>query len=164
MRKKKEPFKTQKDTKARNEHKILIALSMGAMSFTQIQNASGLTPAGLNSILKRMIKENKIYKKGIGKRTSYSISSGVTAKEMWYLGHILADMRENECKYYIDYSDDLQSELFDYGVPWGITSHLFLDKGIGKPLNPFQKVDIFDAEKYIFEKILSNVKKKKNFD
>ena len=160
MARKKEPYKTQKDTKERNEHKILTALSMGGMKFTEIQNLSGLSPAGLSSVLNRMINEKKLHKKGTGKKTSYHTSAGSTAKELWYLGHILADLRENDCKYYIDYSDNHQSEAIGYGHPWGITSHLFLDKEIGKKLNLFSKEDIFQLERNLYESILSKIKKK----
>jgi hypothetical protein len=157
---KKEPYKTQKDTKERNEHRILTALSMGSLGFTEIQNTSGLSPAGLSSVLNRMITEKKIHKKGTGKKTSYSVSAGITAKEMLYLGHILADLRENDCKYYVDFSDNGQSEASGYGSSWGITSHLFLDKEIGKKLNLFSKKDIFEYEKNLYENILSKIKKK----
>jgi len=157
---KKEPYQTQKNTKERNEHKILTALSMGGMKFTEIQSSSGLSPAGLSSVLNRMINEKKIFKKGSGKKTSYSISSASTAKEIWYLGNVLADLRENDCKYYIDYSDNHQSEVFGYGSFWGIASHLFLDKEIGKKLNLFSKKDIFQYERYLYESILSKIKKK----
>jgi len=157
---KKEPYKTQKDTKERNEHKILTFLSMGGMKYTEIQNSSGLSPAGLSSVLNRMINEKKIYKKGTGNKTSYHSSSGSTAKELWYLGHVLADLRENDCKYYIDFSDNHLSEAFGYGSSWGITSHLFLDKEIGKKLNLFSKKDIFQYERYFYESILTKIKKK----
>ena len=160
MTRKREPYKTQKETKERNEHKIVTALSMGSLKFTEIKRVSGLSDAGLTSVLNRMINEKKISKRGIGKKTSYHSTSGSTAKELWYLGHILADLRENDCKYYIDYSDNHQSESFGYGSSWGITSHLFFDKKIGKKLNLFSKKDMFQLERYLYESILSKINKK----
>ncbi|MCJ8306182.1 MAG: hypothetical protein HRU07_03930 [Nitrosopumilus sp.] len=164
MARKKEPYKTQKETKERNEHKILTALSMGSMKNSEIKRVSGLSDAGLSSVLTRMRKDGKIAKSGTGKNTSYHSKTAGTAKQIWYLGHVLSDLRENDCKYRIDYSDNHLSEAFGYGSSWGIVSHLFLAKEI-KRLNLFSKKDIFQYERDIYESILSKINKKEiSFD
>ena len=155
---KKEKYEQQRDTAHKNEYRILNALSMGSMTFTELQRTSGLTPAGLTKVLQRLQMREKIYRKEEGKKVIYSISRGMTVKELVYLGDTIERLRSEGAKYYIDFSDNMQSDLTKYSLaPYGILSHLFLDKEIGKEYNLFSKKDIFLLEMSLFEKIKSNV-------
>jgi DNA-binding transcriptional ArsR family regulator len=154
---KKEKYEQQHETAQRNERRILNALSMGKMTFGELKTATGLTDAGLAKVLKRMASLGKIHRKEEGKKKIYSIASGTTAKELWYLGDTINDLRSNGAKYIIDFSDNHQSEAAGYGASFGILSHLFLDKDIGKTYNPFTKRDIFELEKLVFDRIKENI-------
>lgn len=152
-----EKYEQQRDTARKNERRILIALSMGKMTFGELEHASGLTPAGLAKVLERMREQGKVHRKGEGKKKIYSAEKGTTAKELWYLGDTLDELRSNGAKYIIDFSDSHQSEATGYGPPFGILSHLFLDKDIGKTYNPFTKKDVFELEKAVFDCIKENI-------
>src|SRR5437660_1515747 len=155
---KKEKYEQQKDTAYKNEHRILTALSMGSMSFTGLKDAAGLTDAGLAKVLKRLQAKKSIYRKEEGKKVFYSVSEGITGKELLYLGDTIEKLRSEDAKYYIDFSDNMQSEVAGYGMsPYGILSHLFLDKEIGKQSNLFSKKDIFTLEMNLFDYIRRNV-------
>jgi DNA-binding transcriptional ArsR family regulator len=154
---KQEKYSKQKTDASKNERKILNILSMGEMTFTNLKNHSGLSDPGLLMVLTRLLKNNKIYRKQRGKKVFYSISSSVTAKEIWYLGDVLDKLRAANTKYYIDFSDNHMSEATGYGPPFGILSHLFLDKDIGKSYNPLSKRDVFELEKLVFDRIKENI-------
>ena len=159
--KKKEKYEQQKETKRLNEYRILNFLNVGESSFGQLEESTGLTPAGLSKVLKRLVEQEKIIKKGEGKNTRYSLRHGSTAKEIEYLGYKIEEFRKTGGKNYIDFSDNHQSEAAGYGPPFGILSHLFLDKDIGKQFNPILKKDVFEIEKILFEKIKDNLKNKR---
>lgn len=154
---KKEKYEIQQETASKNERKILRILSMGRMKFSELRDASGLSDPGLVMVLERLLSADKIQKTGEGKKTLYMTERGSSVKEILYLGDEIERLRGDACKYYIDYSDNDQSEATGYGPPFGIWSHLFLDKDIGKIYNPFSKRDIFEIEKAIFDKIKDNI-------
>src|SRR5437899_1185619 len=100
---KKERYEAQKKKRNQNEHRVQVALRVGGRSFTELQQFTGLSPAGLDMVLKRMVKNKDIIKKVDGKNTTYRISESLTGKEMLYLGYTVEDLMDNECKYYIDF-------------------------------------------------------------
>lgn len=155
---KKEKYELQKKTRSQNEYRIFTALRVGERRFTELLKFTGLSPAGLDKLLKNMQRGGKIIRKEVAGKISYRQDEGTTVKEMLYLGHTIEELMDNDAKYYIDYSDNIQSEVTEYSLsPYGILSHLFLDKEIGKDSNPFSKKDIFTLEMNVFEKIRSNV-------
>lgn len=154
---KSEKRQNQKEIASKNERRVLNVLSMGELPFTELRRASGLSDPGLLMVLKRLLKQEKVFRKERGKKVFYSISKGVTAKELWYIGDTLENLRSDNGKYIIDYSDNHQSEATGYGPPFGILSHLFLDKDIGKTYNPLSKRDVFELEKAVFDRIKENI-------
>lgn len=154
---KSEKRQNQKEIASKNERRVLNVLSMGELPFTELRRASGLSDPGLLMVLKRLLKQEKVFRKEHGKKVFYSISKGVTAKELWYIGDTLENLRSDNGKYIIDYSDNHQSEATGYGPPFGILSHLFLDKDIGKTYNPLSKRDVFELEKTVFDRIKENI-------
>lgn len=154
---KKEKNEMQKEIAGKNERRILQILSMGRMKFTDLRDASGLSDPGLLMVLKRLQKVDKVQRKEKGKEVFYMTEGGSTAQEILYLGDAIERLRDDACRYYIDFSNSDQSEATGYGPPFGIWSHLFLDKDIGKAYNPFSKRDIFELEKIMFDKIKENI-------
>ena len=155
--KKKEKYEQQKETRLLNEHRILRFLDVGRARFGELLESTGLTDAGLSKVLKRLEEQGKIVKEGKGKKTRYKLEHGSTAKEIQYLGYKIEDLRKDGGKYYVDFADNHLSEATGYGPPFGILSHIFLDKEIGKKFNPILKKDVFELENILFEKIKSNI-------
>jgi len=154
---KKVKHEKQKEKADKNERKILRILSMGRMQFNDLARASGLSDPGLSKVLKRMQKKEIIQWKEKGKKGFYMTKGRGNIHEILYLGDAIENLREDTCKYYIDYSDNDQSKATGYGPPFGIWSHLFLDEEIAKFHNPFSKQDIFEIEKVIFDKLKDNI-------
>jgi DNA-binding HxlR family transcriptional regulator len=154
---KKEKWELQQDIASKNERKILRILSMGRMKFSELRDASKLSDPGLLMVLDRLIEGGNVDRKEEGKNVFYMTEHGTNVKEILYLGDEIERLRQDACKYYIDYSDNDQSKATGYGPPFGIWSHLFLDKDIGKIYNPFTKQDIFELEKAVFDKIKENI-------
>lgn len=158
-----ESYQDQQERKQKNEHRVLSALDQeGPLTFTQLQQKTGLSSVGLIKILARLVQNEKIFKPKDDRMAPYQIKkSGTSAKDLLYLGYTVDELKSNDAKYYIDYSDNIQSEHTKYDLPFGILSHLFLHKDIGKLYNPFLKKDIFEFEANIFKKIKDNIKNKK---
>ncbi len=155
---KKEKYELQKKKRSQNEYRVLTALRVGGHTFTELLKFTGLSPAGLDKILKKMQEEGKIIKKEQEGKISYRQGEGTTIKEMLYLGYKIEELMDNDCKYYQDYSDNHQSVAVGYTLsPYGILSHLFLDKEIGKESNLFSKKAIFNLEMNLFDEIRKNV-------
>jgi len=131
------------------------------MQFNDLARASGFSEPGLSTILKRMDKKEIIRWEKIEKKGFYMTKGRGNIYEILYLGDAIENLREDACKYYIDYSDNDQSKATGYGPPFGIWSHLFLDETIGKIYNPFTKQDIFEIEKVIFDKLKDNIRDNK---
>lgn len=147
----------QKEIAGKNERRILQILGIKRMKFTELRNASGLSDPGLLMVLKRLQKQGKIKRIEKGKEVHYVAQGQGNVKEILYLGDTIERLREDGCKYYLDFSDNIPSEATGYGPPFGIWSHLFLDKDIGKIYNPFSKQDIFELEKVVFDCIKENI-------
>lgn len=154
---KREKRANQKEIADKNERRILQLLSIKRMRFAELRDGTGLSDPGLSTVLKRLQKQDKVRREGVRKQTRYVAKGQGNVKEILYLGDTIERLREDGCKYYLDFSDNIPSEATGYGPPFGIWSHLFLDKDIGKTYNPFSKRDIFELEKAVFDRIKENI-------
>lgn len=151
-----ESYWSQKRIKEQNRNKILRILSEKPRTFTELLQITKFSPAGLTKILEGLVKD-KIITKGKKRGEPYNTKNGF-AKQFLNLDNTISEIVYDNGKYYVDYEDHISSSLPPYSPPWGIMSHLYLHKNIGKKLNPFSKLDVFDIEKYIFDKIRDNIK------
>ena len=150
-----DPYETQKRVKQEHRNRILSLLSEKPRTFTELQKITRFSPAGLTKMLDDLVKEKEIIK---GKKRGEPYETRTAyAKQFMNLENTIAEIVYNDGKYYVDYADHISSGIPPYAPPWGILSHLYIDKKTGKKLNPFSKLDVFDIEKFIFEKIRYNI-------
>lgn len=151
-----ESYWSQKRIKEQNRSRILRILSEKPRTFTELLEMTGFSPAGLTKMLDKLVKEKEIIK-GKKRGEPYTTKSAF-GKQLLNLDNTISEIVYEGGKYYVDYEDHISSALPPYAPPWGILSHLYLDKNIGKKLNLFSKLDVFDIEKFIFDKIRENIK------
>ena len=154
---KNEKYYTQRRIKEENRHKILRLLHDKPRTFKELLEQTGFSPMGLTKMLKELKEQSKIGKLTNSRTSPYVIGKGgsTTAHDFLFLGNVISEIRDNGGKYYIDLSSHSGSELSDFGLPWGIYSHLFVSKELReKKLNPLWGLEMLDIERFMYEKIL----------
>ncbi len=159
---KKGGYVTQQRIREENRNKILSLLKNdGPQRFSGLEKSIGFSPAGLTKILNELLEKKKIIKIVKDNKLAYSIKKGVRLDEILFLGRILYEIKEKGGKIYTDYTHS-REDLSPDKVPWGIESHLTLDKKINeKNLNPFSKKDVAEMEQFLYKRVMHNVKKRK---
>jgi len=158
---KKGGYVTQQRIREENRNKILSLLHDNPQRFSDLEKSIGFSPAGLTKILNELLEKKKIIKIVKDNKLAYSIKKGVRLGEIFFLGRILYEIKEKGGKIYTDYTHS-REDLSPDKVPWGIESHLTLDKKIdGKNLNPFSKKDVAEMEQFLYKRVMHNVKKRK---
>ena len=133
---------------------ILVLLNEQRQTFTQLQKATGFSPMGLSKMLKDLKKEGRIVKSDPkNKKSPYNIKgSGIRAKEFLFPGPAINELRDSG-KFYVDLPNHMESEIFNFGSAFGITSYVLYDKKIRKHYRPFWRKEMFEIEKYVYDKI-----------
>ena len=156
---KKGGYITQQRIREENRNKILSLLKESPQRFSSLEELTGYSPAGLTKILYDLLEKKKITKIVKDNKLAYSLKKGIRLGEILFLGRVLYEIKERGGKIYIDYThsrENLPEEKF----PWGIESHLVLDKNIdGKNLNPISKKDVAEMEQWLFKRIMKKVRK-----
>lgn len=156
---KKGGYITQQRIREENRNKILSLLKESPQRFSSLEELTGYSPAGLTKILYELLEKKKITKIVKDNKLAYSLKKGIRLGEILFLGRVLYEIKERGGKIYIDYThsrENLPEEKF----PWGIESHLVLDKNIdGKNLNPISKKDVAEMEQWLFKRIMKKVRK-----
>jgi len=159
-----ERFATQKRIKEENRHKILRLLNDKPRTFKELTEQTGFSPMGLTKMLRELKEQSKIGKLTKARTSPYVLGKGgsTTAHDFLFLGNVISEIRDNGGKYYIDLSEHSGSELSNFGLPWGIYSHLFVSKELReRKLNPLWGLEMFDIERFMYEKILQKFEKDK---
>lgn len=159
-----ERFAAQKRIKKENRHKILRLLHDKPRTFKELLEQTGFSPMGLTKMLKELKEQSEIGKLTKARTSPYVLGKGgsTTAHEFLFLGNVISEVRDNGGKYYIDLSRHSISELSNFGLPWGIYSHLFVSKELReKKLNPLGGLEMLDVERFMYEKILQTFEKDK---
>jgi len=152
-----EPYETQKRQKNEHRNAILILLNERRMGFTELQKSTGFSPMGLTKMLSDLKGEGKIEKEDPkNKKSRYKIKGkGLSGKEILFPGPEIYDIRDYGGKYYVDLPHHMESGIFNFGSAFGITSHLLLDKKIGKKYRPLWRKELFEIEKFVYDKIFT---------
>lgn len=152
-----EPYEIQKRQKRERRDAILILLKERRMNFTQLLKSTSFSPNGLTKMLDDLKKEGKIEKEDPkNKKSPYKIKgSGLRLKEVFFPGPKIYDVRDTGGKYFVDLPDYLASEIFNYAPAFGIMSHLLFDKRIEKKYRPLWRKEIFEIEKFVYDKIFT---------
>lgn len=153
--------KSQNMKREKSRYKVLNALNKEAKRFTDLENETGLSPAGLTAILKMLTDEKTIELVLIDGKSKYQLTKKgtISLEEFFNLSHDVDEIRSRDGKHYRDYST-LWGSTISCGLPWGIESDLTLDKELNK-LNLLTPKDVIAIEEFIFEKFSKNIKKRK---
>lgn len=121
-----EKFKTQHETKNKNEENVLKNLYNNPMRFKDLKEETGLSQMGLTAVLKRLITEGKIEKIMYEGHESYALTKDGQdyLKGMWMILHEIYEMQDVKTTYksnYFSTSDikwslltEVESPLFNY--------------------------------------------------
>lgn len=145
----------------RSRYKVLNSLQKEPKRFTDLEKETGLSPAGLTTILKMLTDEKTIELSLIDGKSKYQLTKKGTISlgEFFNLAHDVDEIRSRNGKHYRDYST-LWGSTISCGLPWGIESDLTLDKELNE-LNLLSPKDVIAIEEFVFEKFLKNIKKRK---
>lgn len=146
----------QERLKRDNREAILVLLNEERRTFTQLQKATGFSPMGLSKMLEDLKKEGKIVKSDPkNKKSPYNLKGhGIRAKEFLFPGPAINELRDSG-KFYVDLPNHMESEISNFGPLFGITSYLLLDKQITKKIRPLWRKEMFEIEKFIYDKIFT---------
>lgn len=153
--------KTTSMKRLRSKSKIINSLKKGDKRFTDLQNETGLSPAGLNETLKVMKQENVVESILVGNKQKYRLTKkGENLIEKYlYLSYDIDAIRSRYGEHYRDYST-MYNSILASGFSWGIESDLTIDKEI-KDFNLLSPKDVIEIEELVFKKIANNLKNKK---
>ena len=150
-------------TKEGNRHRLSkIIKKFGPQRFSELEKKSGKSPRGLNNMLKDMLNDKKIHKVIHNGHQAYDLTE-VGNTSLTNLDYILRGKRNmivDGGALYTNYSTVEPSIMFCH-LPWGIDDELVLDKNISDEINPITKDTAIAVQKFLFKKLLSDVKKKK---
>ena len=156
---KKGGYITQQRIREENRNKILSLLKESPQRFSSLEELTGYSPSGLTKILYDLLEKKKITKIVKDNKLAYSLKKGIRLGEILFLGRVLYEIKERGGKIYIDYTHS-REDLPQEKIPWGIESHLVLDKNIDdKNLNPISKKDVAEMEQWLFKRIMKKVRK-----
>ena len=142
----------------KSAYKVIIELRKGAKRFKDLEEATGLSPAGLNETLKMMKKNRMIEKNIVDKKQLYRL----TGKGENYNPSISYDITPIQLRSgsnYRDYSR-LRMDIKSRGFDWGIESVMTVDKDI-ENLKLLEPKDVMEIEELIYKKMKNNMIKNK---
>jgi len=116
-------FKTQKETKTKNEAKILALLKKQPLRFKDLKEETGLSQMGLNAILKRLMKNGRIEKTLYENHEAYSLTRDGKdyLKGLWMILYEIYEMQDRKTSYnsnYFSENDIKWSFLADVKSPY----------------------------------------------
>ena len=113
-----EKFKTQRETKNKNETAIFKVLSEKPMRFKDLKENTGLSQMGLTAILKRLQNENKIEKIMYENHEAYRItkSGNEEYEKLWHIESIIKEIKSLN-----------SGSLLTYWKPYGIEYSIIQD-------------------------------------
>ena len=138
--------------------KVIRELRKGAKRFKDLEEDTGLSPAGLNETLKMMKKNRMIEKNIVDKKQLYRL----TGKGENYNPSISYDITPIQLRSgsnYRDYSR-LRMDIRSRGFDWGIESVMTVDKDI-ENLKLLEPKDVMEIEELIYKKMKNNMIKNK---
>ncbi|MHB8360223.1 MAG: hypothetical protein ACYDAO_00055 [Thermoplasmataceae archaeon] len=147
-----EKFRTQNETKNKNEEKILTALHEKPMKFTELRDITKLSPMGLTQILKRLLESKKIEKVIYKDKEAYKLTKkGLDyLKGMWMILNEIYEMQKAKTNYNSNYfsEDDIKWSLLRELESPLIKYNAF----INKISNEYRELILMDIkERYIKE-------------
>ncbi|MDH5463950.1 MAG: hypothetical protein OEW49_06540 [Nitrosopumilus sp.] len=142
-------------------HILKIITKHGPQRFKDLEEKTQRSPRGLNNMLKDLLEEKRIQKIIHKDHQAYALTDAGT-NAFKHLDLMLRYRRNLIIggSYFEGYSN-LWEFVISCNLPWGIETELILDKNISEELNPIT-IDTADkVQKFLFNRILSDVKDKK---
>ena len=151
----------QKMKKKKNQDKIIELINLGEKSYKQLESQLKFSGTTLSKHLNELSKRREIKKVVLNGEVEYKLSDKgiISPNDILHLSTYVKKIKKRGGEAFYDYSQ-LQGEILSSSLPWGITSHLIIDKDL-KKLKLLTRDDVRDIEKIIFEKIVSNIKNDK---
>ena len=161
-------FLQNKEKWNKNHEKILENIKNEKNTLTELIGNTGLTKTTIlkhlnvmqeKNLLKRKLVSKKLNQRGSGKR---KISYTITEKGIINLNEIklhreyLNSKEKSGSKMFYDYSE-LETILGICSLPWGIDSHLIINKKLEKT-KILKREDVEEIERLLYEKIVENIK------
>ena len=172
MRKKRKKIskKFLQDKKTWNKHheKILENIKNGKNTLTELEKDTGLSRTTIlkhlddmreKHLLERKLVPKKLNQRGGGKRKIFYI---ITEKGIINLNEIkihreyLNNKEKSGSSMFYDYSE-LETILCICSLPWGIDSHLIINKKLEK-IKILKREDVEEIERLLYEKLVENIK------
>ncbi len=109
-------FRTQKETKRKNEEAILKSLNEKPKRFTNLKEETGLSQMGLTAILKRLVNEGKIEKIMYSNHEAYQLTKKGQdyVKGMWMILNEIYELQNTKTSYSSNYFSN--SDIFWYSL------------------------------------------------
>lgn len=156
----------QKIIKKENQNKIIELINLGEKSFKDLlelvkNSDSPLSHTTLSKHLNELQENHTIEKNFLGRKEVYKLSKKGrrTLSDIINLSQDVDRIRSREGKHFRDYSH-LWGSILSSRLPWGIESDLTLDKNLNES-NLFSNEDVWNIEKFVFEIIAKNTKKRR---
>lgn len=161
----KESYKYQKKRQEENEIQVISVLEReGPRRFNELKQLVGRAPRGLSITLDNLIRKREVEKFIDDKTGNVCYRSTPKGRKYFHdiftLPFTLSWIEEKGGKFYSDYSGIHDDMWFCY-LPWGIRDDLAITKDIEKN-NPISKEFVTELQQYIFKKLRSEIKSKKD--
>jgi len=144
--------------KKENQGKILELIKVKGKTNKQLAEELPYTPPTLAKHLNELLERREIQQELLNGEIVYILGDKgiIHPDDISNLSNYLEEIKKRDGEAHYDYSR-LWMETISSELPWGIISHLILDKDL-KKLNLFSRKDMREIEELIFKKIESNLK------
>ena len=154
-----ESYHAQKNTRDKNKSIILDALKDFPQRFTELQQISNLSPAGLTKLLKDMLKEDLIQKESDKKYSATNLGEKILKSAD--VSYITNRIRNEGGMYYPHYFGTKQV-LRNFKLNEVISPFLYIDKNLDSKILSESYVE--KIQQIIYDKIKKSIEKERNKD
>lgn len=154
-----EPYEAQKNIRDKNKFIILDALKDSSQRFTELQQISKLSPAGLTKLLKAMLNEDLIHKESDKRYSATNIGEKILKSAD--VSYITNRIRNEGGVYYPHYLGTKQV-LRNFKLNEMIYPFLYLDKNLDSEILSTSYVE--KIQQMISDKIKKSIKKERKKD
>lgn len=147
--------------KKKNQDKIIELINLGEKSYKQLESQLKFSGTTLSKHLNELSKRREIKKVVLNGEIVYKLSDKgiINPSDISHVSSYLKNIKKRGGEAHYDYSH-LQGEILSSSLPWGITSHLIIDKDL-KKIKLLTIDDVRDIEKLVYQKMIQNIKNEK---
>jgi len=151
----------QQIKKKYNQDKILELIKSEGKTNKQLLDGLTYSHTILGKHLKELLKRREIKKDVLNGEIVYVLGDKgiIHPDDISHLSNHLEKIKKRDGEAHYDYSRLWMESMVD-SLPWGIISHLVMDKDL-KEQNLFSRNDMREIEELVYKKIISNLKNNK---